>query len=138
MRRIIVVGVDGSPASRAALQWAVDYAGISGVALQAVIAWHYPSTGMWGIDADFESFAHGALEEALKPVVDAHPEMDIESCVVEGPAAQVLLDVARTAELLVVGSRGHGAFAGMLLGSVSTHCVHHARCPVVVVPGEER
>jgi nucleotide-binding universal stress UspA family protein len=53
--------------------------------------------------------------------------------VIEGPPARVLIDASQNADLLVVGSRGHGAFAGMLIGSVSQHCVHHASCPVVVV-----
>jgi nucleotide-binding universal stress UspA family protein len=64
---------------------------------------------------------------------DDHPVL-VSTRVMEGPAAQVLLDAGRGAELMVLGSRGHGAFAGMLLGSVSQHCVQHATCPTVVIP----
>lgn len=139
MSGTVVVGVDGSPSCSAALEWAADYAELTGKRLQAVIAWHFPASAGWTVDAgDVASAAHDAIHEALKPIAQRHPDLDIEPVVEEGIAAPVLLDSARTADLLVVGSRGHGAFAGMLLGSVSMHCVHHARCPVVVVPGDER
>ncbi|MDA8295111.1 MAG: universal stress protein [Actinomycetota bacterium] len=139
MKGTVVVGVDGSSASTAALEWAVRYAELADLRLQAIIAWHFPASSGWAVDAgDLATASEAALSEALKPIVEAHPNVEIQADVDEGPAAQVLLDAARTADLLVVGSRGHGAFAGMLLGSVSMHCVHHARCPVVVVPGEDR
>ena len=66
------------------------------------------------------------------------PDLEVVEAVFQGPAGSVLLDAAADADLLVVGSRGHGGFAGLLLGSVSLQCVTHAACPVVVVPHPER
>jgi len=137
----IVAGVDGSPASLAALQWAVRQAGLTGGTVEAVIAWQYPAaaTGYaWAPIAVVEPA--GYEEQAQKVVADAVSGVDTAGCDVhistriqEGYAAQVLIDAAADADLLVVGSRGHGGFAGALLGSVSLHCVHHAACPVVVI-----
>jgi nucleotide-binding universal stress UspA family protein len=136
----IVVGVDGSPSSKAALTWAVGQAELSSATVEAVIAWHYPATlglapfaPMAWPDADFAGFAATALTNAIADSVDPDCPVKVSSTVREGGAAQVLLDVADGADLLVVGSRGHGGFAEALLGSVSQHCVQHARCPVVVV-----
>lgn len=135
----VVVGVDGSPASTIALEWAGRYAERVGAQIVAVTAWHSPTSAMWSIDAtELQSAAREVLDDALKQAHAAHPTIEYSGVVDEGLAAPVLLAVAATADVLVVGSRGHGAFAGMLLGSVSMHCVHHARCPVVVVPDEGR
>lgn len=84
---------------------------------------------------DIETAATKALDETITEVAGARPDVVIRRRVVRGHPAQVLLDAADGAELIVVGSRGHGGFAGALLGSVSQHCVHHANCPVVVVRG---
>jgi len=73
------------------------------------------------------------LERALEDAGDAAAGLDVESVVREGAPAGVLLDEAQDAELLVVGSRGLGGFRGLLLGSVSQQCTHHAPCPVVIV-----
>lgn len=135
----VVVGLDGSPSSIAALEWAMQYAERTGAEVLAVTAWHTPTNTMWAIDAsDLQSSARQILDDALKAARAEHPGLRISGSVEEGLAAPVLLAAATTADLLVVGSRGHGAFTGMLLGSVSMHCVHHARCPVVVVPDEGR
>lgn len=139
MKRI-VVGVDESQESRNALNWAVAEARAHGARLDAVHAWQvlshtalYPA-GAAGVD-------RGALEkratEILDEVVDSTDTrglvQPIERIVAPGSPARTLLDVAKGADLLVVGSRGHGGFTGLLLGSVSQQCVHHAPCPVVVV-----
>lgn len=135
----VVVGVDGSPQALAALRWAAQYAQASGAALRAVTAWRYPTT--YGIAPDW-SEAHFAADaaEQLRASVSAalgdSPPVLVETAVIEGRPAPVLLAEARDADLLVVGSHGRGHFAGMLVGSVSTHCVEHAACPVVVVRGE--
>ena len=137
----IVVGVDGSPASKAALAWAVEQAGLTGASVDAVIAWHYPImvAGMPYAPiamvecADFGEFATKVLSDAIAEMVDPDGPVKVSSVVREGNAAQVLLDAADGAELLVVGSRGHGGFTEALLGSVSQACVHHARCPVVII-----
>ncbi len=80
-----------------------------------------------------ERAAAEAVERALAELGGELEGIELERCVTEGPAAQVLLDAARGGALLVVGSRGHGGFSGLMLGSVSQQCVAHAPCPVVVV-----
>lgn len=84
-----------------------------------------------------EHDAHAALDEDLRTIVTEFDEVEIESVVTAGPTVQVLLDEARRADLLVVGQRGHGGFAGLLLGSAADQVVRHASCPVVVVPHHE-
>jgi len=132
----IVVGVDGSDRSKAALRWAVRQAELTGSSVDAVIAWQYPSTFGWaaaGSGFDFEGDARKILARALSDVCGDHHQAKIHMRVLEGPAAEALLDTATGADLLVVGSRGHGGFASAVLGSVSLHCVLHARCPVLVL-----
>jgi len=136
----IVVGVDGSPSSRAALRWAPKQARLTGGTVDAVIAWQIPAsmTGYGWMapvvpDISFEDIAKQTLEDAVSDVVGAAEVPRVRSLVVHGVPANVLLEAASDADLLVVGRRGHGEFADTLLGSVSQHCVHHARCPVVIV-----
>ena len=134
----IVVGVDGSDGASAALRWAVEEAALRHAALDAVSAWHIPyaagspAIGLV-IDPDEErTYAHEQLEEVIG-AIGAHPGVEINRVVVEGGAARALIEAAAGADLLVVGSRGRGGFKGLLLGSVSQQCIHHASCPVVVV-----
>ena len=139
----IVVGVDGSPSSRAALRWAVRQAKFTGGSVDAVIAWQIPtalrSYGWAPIyveeAADFRGDARKTIEAVISDEVEPADSKLVRSQVVNGHPAQVLLDVAADAELLVVGSRGHGGFAEALLGSVGQHCVHHAHCPVLIMRG---
>jgi nucleotide-binding universal stress UspA family protein len=132
---LIVVGVDGSEGSKAALRWAVRQAGFTGAVVQAVVAWQYPMFLGWaavGIDdTDYPQIAEETVTGAIAEV--AGPTAPVKASVVEGYAGQVLVDASADAELLVVGSRGYSAFADALLGSVSTYCVHHAHCPVTVI-----
>jgi nucleotide-binding universal stress UspA family protein len=137
----IVVGVDGSDGSRAALEWAVEEARVRGAEVDAVHAWSYPPlTYMTGLspppafDPDVMATAAGEVLNEACAAVDA-AGVRINRIITEGAAAHRLVQVARGAALLVVGSRGHGGVAELLLGSVSHHCVHHAPCPVVVVRG---
>jgi nucleotide-binding universal stress UspA family protein len=133
----IVVGVDGSPSSKAALRWAIRQAKLTGASVDAVTAWHIPAG--YGIAPgpvdvfDFSSNAKGVLAEALAEVSTLAPEVTVRPQVTEGHAAEVLLRASHGADLLVVGSRGHGGFASALLGSVSQYCVVHAHCPVLVM-----
>jgi nucleotide-binding universal stress UspA family protein len=139
--RRIVVGVDGSPSSKVALIWALRQAELTDASVEAVIAWHLPvaaggipfAPAGTMIGADFEDVARIVLTAAIAEAVDPASAVKISSTAIEGNAAQVLLEAAKGAELLVVGSRGHGGFAGALLGSVSQHCAHHAPCPLVIV-----
>jgi nucleotide-binding universal stress UspA family protein len=141
----IVVGVDGSESAKAALAWAVRQAGLTGATVEAVIAWHYPVAfggapfaPVGVMDTDFAGSAGRVLSMAISETVDPACRVKVSSTVREGNAAQILIEAADAADLLVVGSRGHGGFAEALLGSVSQHCVHHARCPVVIIPGLKR
>ncbi len=140
----IVAGVDGSPSSLAALRWAIQQARLTGATVDAVIAWHYPvlavplgpaAPGAIMDTTDFEKAADEVVTDAIG-AVESGSDVRVSALVKEGNAARVLLDAAAGANLLVVGSRGHGGFAEALLGSVSQHCVHHAPCAVVIVRGD--
>jgi len=140
---MIVVGIDGSPGSRAALRFAADEASLRQTELRVVSAWHVPA-GVYMpptyINLDLDAFRQTASEAAEQQVVDvlgAERATTVDVVIQEGSPAEVLIGESRQAELLVVGSRGHGGFAGMLLGSVSQHCAAHAHCPEVVVRGSD-
>ena len=128
----------------AALEWAVQEARLRGGSVHAVMAWHrihvYGETLGLGLphDAD-EALASAAGVEATW-LADQTVSLDVPTTweAVEGHPAWVLVGAAEKADLLVVGSRGHGGFVAMLLGSVSHHVLAHARCPVVVVPDPQR
>ncbi len=128
----IVVGVDGSDCSIEALRWAASQAAATGAQLHAVIAWRLPEIYAY-TPRDYAADARAALDTALKTAFGDGLRDDVITHVVEGPAAPALIGASRGAELLVVGCRGHGHFDGMLLGSVSQHCVQHANCPVLVM-----
>lgn len=135
----IVVGVDGSEHSKAALRWAIKQATLTGSSLDAVMAWRYPASYGLAIvagDVDLEGEAKKGLAEALSQVGDEVSGVTVRQLVGEGPPAEVLLSVAKDADLLVVGSRGHGGFASAVLGSVSLACVLHSTCPVLVYRDE--
>jgi nucleotide-binding universal stress UspA family protein len=140
MMATIVVGVDGSDGAREALRVAVQEARLRGAGLRVVTAWHTPAMvyGGAGFSADidpaeFGDSAGAALEESLAAAGGQANGVEIERVVRMGQPAQVLLEEARGADLLVVGSRGHGGFASLLLGSVSHQCALHAACPVLIV-----
>ncbi len=139
----IAVGVDGSDTSRKALEWAYDEAGHHGASLTVVTAWHSPSLPMtpptgnnvledYGDQPRREALAR--LEQFTSELVPKDPAVEVHTSVEEGKnPAKVLIERTKEVDLLVIGSRGHGGFVGMLLGSVSQHVVAHAECPVVVV-----
>ena len=133
----IVVGVDGSPSSHQALRWAAHQARVTGATLEVVTGWEYPLTYAWvpldPSDSGPGDEAKRNLQATVAEILGDDPGVDITYTVVEGHAAAVLLAAAKGASHLVVGSRGHGGFTGVLLGSVSLHCVNHAKCPVTVV-----
>ncbi len=134
---LIVAGVDGSPSSVEALRWAAKQAQLTGDALEVVTAWQRPASFgavPWPEGFDPERDARDELRTVVESELGTESGVEVHQRVVEGPSAPALIQASERADLLVVGSRGHGAFAGMLLGSVSQHCVSHARCPVVVVP----
>lgn len=133
----IVVGYDGSPSSNKSVEWAGRQAELTGSTLEVVVAWEWPKT--YGAPVPLpEGFnphadARSIAEDAGKLVAEHHPDVHARLVTREGHPAPVLVEASKGADLLVVGSRGHGEFFGMLLGSVSEHCVTNAACPVVVV-----
>ena len=138
---IIVVGVDTSDSSKDALRWAAAQARLTGSRLRAVMAWEIPTMAFWAPlpeGLDLEKDCQQALESTVKEVLGADPGVELTLAVVSGHPAPALIEQAADADLLVLGSRGHGEFTGMLVGSVSEHCVAHASCPVVVVRGRLR
>lgn len=135
-RRRIVVGVDGSAPSKAALAWAIGQARLTGAVVEAVIAWESPALTRYATlmpDVDWEELATQVLGDAVADVAGRAEPVGIKNKVMQGNAAQVLLEASARADLLVVGNRGFGGFVEMLLGSTGQHCVHHATCPVVVI-----
>ena len=134
----LVVGVDGSEPSKAALRWAARFlASEDGGRIDAVIAWHVPASYGWAGPPDWrpDEDAGKVLTEAVDAVFGADRPPGMRLIVREGNPAKVLLGESKGAGLLVVGSRGHGGFVGLLLGSVSAKCAEHATCPVLVVHG---
>lgn len=137
---LAVVGVDGSAASVAALGWAARYSDATGAIVRAVLAWHYPSAVGPGppgrapheVSAEVLSHMQDQLDKAVA-LVYHEPSERLQTKVAYGHPADALIEESQNADLLVVGSRGHGAWTGILTGSVSIHCVTAAVCPVVVV-----
>ncbi len=126
-----------SASSKAALGWAIRQAKLTGAVVDAVIAWRYPGAygypGPVGDDTDYSELAAKVVTDTIAEVAGPAGPAEIRPKVMEGNPAAVLLAASAGAELLVVGSRGHGGFVEALLGSVSQHCVHHAACPVVII-----
>ncbi|WP_370413659.1 universal stress protein [Streptomyces fradiae] len=138
--RRIVVGVDGSPTSYEALRWAVRQARLTGAKLEAWGAYDVPGAVGWsasGVDAAFDpQQARQAVSDEIRAVMDQSGDVPFEEHVAPGNPAAVLTEASVGADLLVVGSRGRGGFASLLLGSVSQQCAVHASCPVAIVrPG---
>ncbi len=136
----IVVGVDGSDESLAALRWALREAALRGASLLVLHAWAYPAAvgfpTMRLVDPGvMKESSEALLADAVRNATAGAPStVAIDPVVTEGAAARALVDASEGADLLVVGARGHGGFLGLVLGSVATQVVHHATCPVVVVP----
>ena len=143
----IVVGVDGSEASRDALRWAVEEARLRNATVLAVHAWVLPylpadvapalgpTSSALEVPELLRTMKEGArelVETVVREVVGDSADVEIRPVAVEGPPAAALIDAARGADLLVVGSRGHGGFTGLLVGSVSMQVAQHAPCPVVI------
>jgi len=138
----IVVGVDGSEGSKAALRWALEEARLRRTPLELVYAWPIPQVALGygfgpALDQEYiDSLRDAAarlLDEVLAEVSSAAEGVEVSRSAIEGSAAAVLVEKAEGAELLVVGSRGLGGFSELLLGSVGHQCVQHAPCPVVIV-----
>jgi nucleotide-binding universal stress UspA family protein len=136
----VVVGVDGSGHSELAVGFAFEEAAFRGVALHAIHAWTHPLAAEPGdmlplvYDVgDVENEETRVLSEAVAGWCDRYPEVKVHTMVVRGRASRAIVEGSGRAQLLVVGARGRGGFAGLMLGSVSQAALHHARCPVAVV-----
>ena len=140
---VVVVGVDDSDGAKAALAFAHEEARLRNATLRAVHAWQFGYIGYTGFEgavpalggdiAELRAAAVAALDATVRAVLPDPGGVEIEQRVVEGAAGAVLVDESSQADLLVVGSRGHGGFTQLLLGSVGQQCAHHAACPVVIV-----
>lgn len=138
----IVVGVDGSESSNNALRWAARLAPTMKATIHAVVAWEYPiilgmeggMPGSWKPDET----AKEILNNALNHVFGNDRPIGLKGSISQGHPTFVLLDASNDAEMLILGSRGLGGFAGLLLGSVSSSCAEHAKCPVLVVHGNSK
>ena len=136
----ILVGIDGSDPSLDALRYAAKVSAALGAPLRAITTWDYPALADlyplagWSPDQD----AAMILETSIKAVFAGDPPADLSAAVVAGPAVPALIKESHGAEMLVLGSRGRGGFAGLLLGSVSSTCATHAHCPVLIVRHEKR
>ena len=137
--QVVVVGVDGSDPSVAALSWASRYGAATGATVRAVRVWHYPTAAGLPpgktpepVETEVEGWVRDELTQA---VTKANPDSSaqVETKIVYGHPAQALIDESRGQSLLVLGHRGHGGFAEAITGSIVIHCVNHAACPVVVV-----
>jgi nucleotide-binding universal stress UspA family protein len=138
--RKIVVGIDGSQSSINALSWALKEAKHHSASVHVVHVWSLPLAvdPMGGVIfspvEEFRSAAEGVLKHTLETVKSLVGDTKITSTVEYGSASQHLLDAASTADMVVVGRRGHGGFLGLLIGSVAEQIAHHAKCPAVIVP----
>jgi nucleotide-binding universal stress UspA family protein len=137
--RRVVVGVDGFEPSTAALRWAIHQAKLTGAVVEAITTWQIPAgSGLLPADdlPDYADDARTVLTQAITETSLVDSEVEVRPCVVQGRAAQVLVEASEGADLLVVGNRGHGGLAEALLGSVGQYCVRHASCPVVIMRGK--
>jgi nucleotide-binding universal stress UspA family protein len=136
----IVVGVDGSSNSEQALRWSAQLAARLGARLEVVTAWEFPPSFGWAAiapDWDPAQDMKKVVADTIVAVFGDQPPANLQVQVREGVAAKVLLDACEGAVMLVVGSRGHGGFSGLLLGSVSANVAEHASCPVLIIHGDQ-
>ncbi len=133
---VVAVGIDGSEGAKAAFRWALAEARLRNAPLRVVHAWTHARVGGTTLRVETGDPQHEAEELLERTISDAATDahtVNIDRQVVHGEAARALVAAVSQSDLLVVGSRGRGGFAELLVGSVSQHCVHHAPCPVVVV-----
>ncbi len=142
-QQVVVAGIDGSAESIAALGWARRYAAATGAKVRAVHAWHYPAAfgvpegkAPAAVTAEVEQRMRDDLAHAVAQAYPDPADGQVEAVLRYGHPVEVLIEESNDADLLVVGHHGHSAFTGLLVGSVSIHCVTSAACPVVVVRGD--
>jgi nucleotide-binding universal stress UspA family protein len=138
--KTVVVGVDGSPSSRIALAWAAAEAADHGAELVVLNVWEHtllPPAGSLSVSEKYvpdpSQRTAEDLVQVIKEELGEEPKVLVQPRVKQGTPAKVLIEESAGADLLVVGPRGHGGFAGLVLGSVSQHVAAYAKCPVAVV-----
>jgi len=135
---VIVVGVDGSPASDRALEWAMQEGRRRGWTVEVVTAFghaaHVGGMGESSVTRQAREAAETTQVHQIDKVAAYRDDVELAFEVVEGPAVERLIDASKHAGLLVVGSRGYGLVHEMLVGSVAAGCIRNATCPVVVLP----
>lgn len=142
--RRILAGVDGSPGSRRALSWAIDEAALHRAQVDAVTVWHDIYSDEMAFEYQVSSVRHDEhalfertrqqLTRIIAQAAAGHPGVAVSPHVLAGDPARALCARSAAADLLVVGSRGHGRFARLVLGSVGTACAHHSQCPIAIIP----
>ncbi|HXZ63782.1 MAG TPA: universal stress protein [Streptosporangiaceae bacterium] len=141
----VIVGIDGSHHSSRALDWAMSEAALRNAELTVITVHSVPASPWSGrpvtfpSDADTVDQIRKSAQDAVNKAADAlgdHQPKSVQVLAANGFPAKILVDTSASADLLVVGSRGGGGFGTLLLGSVASQVVHHAKCPVVVVPAD--
>ncbi|MDA3646789.1 universal stress protein [Saccharopolyspora indica] len=136
MPQTVLVGVDGSDESVRALRWAANQVREVGGIVHAAMIWHQPVQFGYRLptsDTELEQRARKSLDAVVDGIKAEFPSVDVRSRLVRGHVVDEMVALSKQADLLVVGNKGHGAFTGMMVGSVALKLVHHAACPVVVV-----
>lgn len=131
----VIVGIDGSEESERALRWAVEYVQQVGGLVHAITVWHQPVQFGYRLpnpDVELEQRAKKLLDEVTASVKADYPDVDVKPRLIRGHVVDELVGLSPQADLMVMGNKGHGAFTGMMVGSVTLKLVHHARCPVLV------
>ena len=137
----IVVGIDGSTGAHAAIDWALSHAQANDQ-IEIIHTWTDPAMpAEIGMAFDPQIFADSAaavLDAEMELIRERNSDIQIEGRCIRGHPGSALIEAAKDADLLVVGTRGHGGFVGLLLGSTSTYLAHHATCPLLIVPSDDR
>ncbi|GAA3352974.1 universal stress protein [Saccharopolyspora gregorii] len=136
MPQTVVVGIDGSDESGRALRWAADYVTKVGGLVHAIAVWHQPVQFGYRLptpDSELEARARELLDGTTEAVQREFPDVDIRPRLIRGHVVDELVGLSPQADMMVLGNKGHGAFTGMMVGSVALKLVHHARCPLLVV-----
>ncbi|MBK0869192.1 MAG: universal stress protein [Saccharopolyspora sp.] len=136
MPQTVVAGIDGSDESQRALRWAAEYVQKVGGLVHAVSVWHQPVQFGYRLptsDSELEQRARQQLDKVAEAVRAEFPSVDIRERLIRGHVVDELVGLSPQADMMVLGNKGHGAFTGMMVGSVALKLVHHARCPVLVV-----
>lgn len=132
----VAVGIDGSHESGNALRWAAEYVRGQGGIVHAICVWHQPVQLGYRLpssEGELQKRAQNSLDSVADPIKKEHSDVDIRPRLIRGHPVDELVVVSNQVDMLILGNKGHGAFTGMMVGSVALKLVHHARCPVLVV-----